>query len=181
MSALATRYAESLFSLALDNDKVSLYKEQIDLVKKSFNDANVLPFFGSSKVSKEEKKELIKNIFNGKLDRYVVNFLYVLVDRGRMVNYKEIFSEFHHLCNESLGIKEGTIETARPLKVELIEELENALSKDGERIELIEVINKSLISGFKISIDNRVIDNSMKQRIQNMEETLKRKDGNLWN
>ena len=181
MSVLATRYAESLFSLALDKNSVSLYKDQIDLIEKCFDDADVIPFFGSSKISKEEKKEMIKKIFDEKIEKYVLNFLYVLVDKGRIVNYKEIFDEFHHMCNEQLNIKEGIIETARPIDKKLIEELEKTLAKKDEKVELKEKINKSLISGFKISFENQVIDNSMKQRIHNMEEMLKRKDGNLWN
>ena len=180
MSVIATRYAESLLSLALEKNCVEKYKEEIALINKSFDDANVLPFFMSSKVSKTQKKELIKNIFEGKIEKYVLNFLYVLIDRERINHYKEIFKEFIHMCNNELNIMEGIIEVSRPLDKELIRELEKALSTNDKKIELHEKINKSLISGFKVTIENKVIDNSMKQRIENMSETLKRKDGNLW-
>ena len=84
-------------------------------------------------------------------------------------------------CKLTLNIKEGIIETPRPLNKDLIKKLEDTLSKDGKKIELYEKINKSLISGFKITIDNHVIDNSLKNKINDLENTLLRKDGNLWN
>ena len=107
--------------------------------------------------------------------------LYVLIDKNRIENYDDIFKEFIHLCNEELNIKEGIIETPRPLNKDLIKKLEDTLSKDGKKVELYEKIDKSLISGFKITIDNHVIDNSLKNKINDLENTLLRKDGNLWN
>lgn len=181
MSLLATRYAESLLFLAIDKDKVELYRDQIELVADSFDLADVKAFFASPRVSKEEKKDLCRSIFKDKLDRYVLNFLYVLIDKNRMVNYEEIFEEFRHQCNRQLDIDEGIIETARPLKEELIKELEDSLSRNGKRVELREKINRSLISGFKISFADRIIDNSMKNKIRNLEDNLLRKDGSLWN
>ena len=181
MSLLAARYAESLLSLAIEKDKVELYRDQIELIADSFDMADVKAFFASSKVSKDEKKELCRNIFADSVDKYVLNFLFVLIDRNRMVNYREIFAEFRHQCNRQLDIDEGIIETARPLKEELIKELEDSLSRNGKRVELREKINRSLISGFKISFADRIIDNSMKNKIRNLEDNLLRKDGSLWN
>lgn len=177
MSVLANRYAEGFFSLASEHNKVALYKEQIDFVRECFDKANCLEFFKSYKVSKEDKKNLIKNIFKSDLDQYVLNFLNLLVDKNRMAYYDEIFVEFHKLCNDSLKIKEGIIETARDLDEKSIEELENSLSDGTYKVVLIPKINKSVISGFRIILDDKVIDNTMKQRIKNMEEILKRKDG----
>ena len=95
--------------------------------------------------------------------------------------YDEIFKEFIHECNDELNIIEGIIETPRPLNKDLIKQLEEVLSKDGKVVELKEKINKSLISGFKITIDNHVIDNSLKNKINDLKDTLLRKEGGLWN
>ena len=177
MSILADRYAEGFFALALEKNLVEEYKKQIDFVKETFDDADILPFFKSYKVSKETKKELIENSFKDSLDKYVFNFLDLLIDKNRVIYYDEIFDKFHKLCNENLNIKEGIIETAREIDDSLIRKLETSLSKDGYLVILKPKINKSLISGFCITFDDKVIDNSMKQKINKMEEMLKRKDG----
>ena len=53
-------------------------------------------------------------------------------------------------------------------------------SKDGQKIELTQKINKSLISGFKIKFDDYVIDDSMKFKIDNLRETLNRNGEQSW-
>lgn len=178
MSVVATRYAEGLYSLALDKDSVGKYLNEIDLIKESFDNSNIIELFKSYKVSKKDKKDMLDSIFKDKIDDYVLNFLDLLIDKNRIVYYDDIFKEYHKLANEHLGIKEGTIETVRPIDQTLKKQLEDSLSSDKYKVVLIEKINKDLISGFRINLDDKVIDNTMKQRIDKMEEILKRKDGN---
>ena len=85
------------------------------------------------------------------------------------------------MCNQYLGIKEGILETARPFTAENVKAIEEALSKEGQKVELKTRINESLISGFKVIFDDRVIDSSMRNKINKMNEMLLRKDVSLWN
>lgn len=178
MSVVATRYAEGLYSLALDKNSVEKYLNEVDLINQSFLDANVIELFKSYKVSKKEKKDMLESIFKGKIDDYVLNFLELLIDKNRIVYYEDIFKEYHKLANNYLGIKEGIIESVRPIDNDLLKQLEDSLSDDKYKVVLKQKINKDLISGFRINIDDKIIDNTMKQRIDKMEEILKRKDGN---
>ena len=178
MSLVANRYAEGLFDLALEKNAIEKYKANLDTVKNVFDEVdNIKAFFASERISKEDKKKLIKDSFDSKLEKDVLHFLYLLVDKKRIVYYDDIVTSYNHLANEELNIIEGTIESPRPLDKEKIKELEKVLAKNGEKIELKQKINKSLISGFKIKLDNKVIDASMKDRINKMHNVLSRKEG----
>ena len=182
MSQVANRYAEAFYSLVLSENKVEEYKNDIDLVKSALDGVEgIKEFLASVKVGKEEKKKVLKDCLEGKVSKYTLNFLYVLVDKNRAVKYPEIFKEFRHLCNLELGIKEGVIESARPLDETKIKELEETLSKDGQKVELINKIDKTLISGFRVVFENEIIDGSMKEKIKKMNDMLLRKDVSLWN
>lgn len=182
MNQVAKTYAEAMFTLALDVDSVEKFKQDVKLVEASFDEVEgVNKFLASVKVAKADKKEVFNSSFKGKIAEEVINFLNVLVDRGRIALYKDIFHEFYHLCNEQLGIKEGVVETARPLAEGKIAELEKALSKDGVKVELKAKLNTTLISGFRIIFDDKIIDTSMKKKINQMNEMLLRKDVSLWN
>ena len=180
MSLIAARYAESLIAIAIENNSVSEYKEQIIELNEIFSNSEIDDFFKASRISKEEKKNLIKNIFNDKLDKYILNFLYLLIDKNRIIHYKDIFNEFIKLANDNLNIVEGTIEVAHKVDDSLIKQLENSLSDNDYDVELKQIINEELISGFKINIDNRVIDNSLRNRSDNLKQSLLRKDGAQW-
>lgn len=177
MDLVASRYAESFFSLGLDKKCVEEYKNDLKLVKNIFSDVNnTKEFFLCERITKDEKKKLIKDTLANVVNKDTLNFLLLLVDKGRIGRYEDIIKAYIKLANDELNIKEGVIESVRPLAKDKIEELEKVLSKDGIEVELKQKINKSLISGFKISFDNEVIDASMKDRIDKLHNMLSRKD-----
>ena len=176
MSLVAKRYSEAFFSLALDKNKVSEYKEDLKLVLDTIKgvDSNDL-FFASEKITKQEKKDLIEKSFNEKISVDAKNLLKLLVDKGRMGYITEIAEDYFHLANENLNICEGLIESVRPIDETRIKELETLLAKNGQTVVLKQKINKSLISGFRITLNNEVIDGSMKSKIDQMQDLLSRK------
>ena len=204
MSTLAKRYAEALLSLAVRQDKVALIKEDIDLCRKTFSemlfslDLNVqngegqekkhiyadvkglTNFFKNTRLSRETKNEIVRTCLEDKVDHTTMQFLYVLIEKNRITYADEIFAEFRLQANRELGIKEGIIESVRPLDADKLKELEKVLSTDKERVVLIPKINDSLISGFKITFENEVIDRSMAEKINKMTKMLNGKEDEPW-
>ena len=176
MSLVAKRYSEAFFSLALDKNKVSEYTEDLKLVLDTFKGVDSIDlFFASEKITKQEKKDLIEKSFNEKISVDAKNLLKLLVDKGRMGYITEIAEDYFHLANENLNICEGLIESVRPIDETRIKELEALLAKNGQTVVLKQKINKSLISGFRITLNNEVIDGSMKSKIDQMQDLLSRK------
>ena len=181
MSIIARRYAEAFFSLSLDNNCVEKNKTELKEINKLFLDVdNLKNFFLSEQISKNDKKQLLTNSLQNEVSKDTLNFLLLLVDKNRIGIYDEIINEYIHLANNELNIKEGIIESVRPLDEKKIIELEKSLSKDGQDVELKQKINKSLISGFKIKFDNYVIDGSMKSKLDKLQESISRKGDQSW-
>lgn len=182
MSVVASRYAEAFFSLGLDKDCVKEFKDELNIVKDIFSDVeNLNEFFISERVAKADKKKIITGALENHVCKDTLNLFMLLVDKGRISYYEEIIDSYIHLANDELNIKEGIIESVRPLDKDKVKELEEALSKDGQKVELKQKINKALISGFKIKFDHEVIDASMKEKIDKMQELISRKGGQSWN
>lgn len=170
MSEIASNYAEALLSVAIDNDKVKKFKDELSLINEIFKNVDGFNvFFANVKISKNEKKQLLEDSFKGKIDQLLLNFLKVLVDRTRITMYDEIFKEYRKVANKQLNIKEGVVESARPLSDSQIKTLEKSL---GDNVELYPRINANLISGFKIILDNQIIDVSMREKIDNLSSML---------
>ena len=80
MSLVAKRYSEAFFSLALDKNKVSEYKEDLKLVLDTFKGVDSIDlFFASEKITKQEKKDLIEKSFNEKISVDAKNLLKLLM------------------------------------------------------------------------------------------------------
>lgn len=172
MSQLTERYAVALFELAQENDCVISWQSQAKLVINSIPEDSER-FFQSILVSRDEKKEVLQKGFSKSVDDLLMNFLCLLVDKGRFHYVKGILNNFNSLCNQSRNIEEGILYTARPYEASQIEEIEKALSQQrGKVCELKNKIDQRLISGFKIMIENEVIDSSMQNSIHSLKREL---------
>ena len=200
MSVLGKRYAEALLSLAIKEDKVEKTKKDLDLAKELFSSLNIkmdigidndkynlkesvvtqaeglYSFLKNVKLSKETKIDLVKSCLGDKVDDLSLQFIYILIEKNRISYYEEIFDEYHKMANHELNIKEGIIESVRPLDDKKIKELEDLLSNDKEKVVLIPRLNDDLISGFKITFEHEVIDVSMQEKIRKMTEMLSGKE-----
>ena len=68
----------------------------------------------------------------------------------------------------------ATVETAFPLSGEQKDKLSKKLQKEhNKKIMIEELVNKSLIAGIKIHVNNQVIDHSIKFRVNAMREQIK--------
>ena len=173
MSSAAHRYAEAFFELAEELNKVDAWKQQMDQVACVMESVPELKgFFGAVKITDEEKKQLLIKSFEGRIDETCLNFLCLLTDKKRINEVSLILREFHSLCNAHNGIEEGTVLCARPLSEAQIKELEDSFKVRGRNVELTQRVDESLISGFKIVLDDEVIDASMKSKIARMKNEL---------
>ncbi|MCI5774688.1 MAG: ATP synthase F1 subunit delta [Erysipelotrichaceae bacterium] len=170
----ATRYAQGLFDLALERQKISIWQQQMRLVRQVFTkDETLKNFFMNYQISKDEKKAVISKAFAQKVDKEVINFLCLLIDKHRFKAVVEIAKNFNTLCNEHDGIKEGIIYAPYELDDEQISLIEQTISKKvGAKVALEGQVNKTLIKGIKVVVDDMIFDDSMRYKIETLKETL---------
>lgn len=171
---IAERYAQGLFELARESNTVREKKEQAELILKAIADNPELTvFLRAVKVTKEEKKNLIAEVFKDAADQETINLIKLLLDKGRIGYFREIFTEYVRLADAELGIATATVESARELKAEDIERIRKALiRKTGREIVMKTKINPDLIAGIKVTVGNNVTDITMKTKIDSMKEAL---------
>ncbi|MFV0479027.1 MAG: ATP synthase F1 subunit delta [Anaerorhabdus sp.] len=172
MSQLVERYAVALFELAQENECVVKWQTQANLMSLSIPKESTV-FFQSSLIEKEEKKEVLKKAFSTTVDGLLLNFMLLLIDKNRFQYINGILDKFNKLCNQFRKIEEGIIYSARPFTENQIQEIEKAFSlQRGNQCALINKIDERLISGFKVMVENEVIDLSMKKSIESMKYEL---------
>ncbi len=93
------------------------------------------------------------------------NFLKLLQKNGDMSRAKEILAQAEDLFIKKTGRRKVVLETARRMKAKQREVLESALQK-GDIIE--EKINKELLAGVKIIINDEQLDMSMQSKLQKL-------------
>ena len=172
MSKVADRYAEALFAVAKSENQLLEYVAQAKLVLNSF-DEKWLRFFNASKISRTEKKNVLKNGYATSVNRYFLNFMNILIDKNRINLILEIMNKFIGVCNQELNIKLAYVYAPRKITLAQTELIQKGLEEKFQaKIEIIEKIDPSLISGIKVVVENQVIDSSLKTRIDNLKDDL---------
>ena len=177
MSVVGDRYAESLFDLAKEENKVTQYLDDIKLVGEVLDsDPQIVQFFNHVLIENDKKIQLLDQSFKGNVDQYVLNFLKLLVQSRRIRYIDDIVKSYINLSNQYLGIKEGMIYTPYELTDQQIQDIEKAISqKENKKVTLKVSIDPSLLGGIKVQIANRIYDGTIKNKVEMLKKELLRK------
>ena len=177
MSVIGDRYAESLFDLAKEENKVTQYLDDIKLVGEVLgSDPQIVQFFNHVLIENEKKIQLLDQSFKGNVDQYVLNFLKLLVQSRRIRYIDDIVKSYIKLSNQYLGIEEGMIYTLYELTDQQIQDIEKAISKkENKKVTLKLSIDSSLLGGIKVQIANRIYDGTIKNKVEMLKKELLRK------
>lgn len=169
------RYAQALFEVAAELDKLEIFKEEINAVSTIFESEEKLKtVFEHPKLSKDEKKDIVNAIFKEKVSDEILNLMYIVVDKGREKYIKDISKEYTALSNEKQGIIEAKAITAVAMEdSEKIELQENLSKKFGKKVILTNIVDESVIGGVLVRVEDKVIDSSIKGKLEMIEKSLK--------
>ncbi len=173
MNQIAQTYAEALFSLGLEDKKLSKLQDEGKALSEIIHDnEDFLLLIDSRFMSREERQDIASKILKD-FDEDIVNFVKVLIANNRTNYIKDVLEAFNSLCNEYKGVKEGLIYSAFPLNKNIINKIKNKISQiEGMDVELISRIDPSLIGGVKVVINSRVYDGSIKNQLEKMQIDL---------
>ena len=179
MEQVSQRYAVALFELANELHCQDDWQKEMRSVKELFEtNTDFLKVLCHYRVTKEEKKDIIQKTFSGKLDKNIVNFFMLLVDKRRINNIIGICNAFNTLCNDAKNVKEGIVYSVNELSKDEIKRVEEAISQNlGYTVELHNKLNADLISGVRVVVGDVVFDGSMRNRLNSLTSELLKKAG----
>ena len=173
-NVIAQTYALSLFEVAEEEKKEELLLSQLEeICALAQEHPQFLQLLSSPMVSKEERAKLVDEAFEGQVDLYLLNFLKILAEGGRIQNLPEIEKEYRELYYLRENIEEVVATTAVPMSEEMQKKLTEKLEKStGKKILLKNQIDKSLIGGVVLKIGNRQMDDSVKSRLEGIRRQI---------
>ena len=178
MHELTSRYAQALFSLKRDSDKVEEAQKEIkELIKVIKDNPDFLTLLNAPYIDKEERIKIVDKVFTS-VDEDIKNLIKIVIENNRALYLLQIFEDFNSLANEYRGVKEGLVYSAMPISDKEIEKITKTISEIEKcPIELKNIIDPSLIGGVKVVINDHIYDGTIKHHIENMKLTLLKKEG----
>ena len=172
--SLLKHYAQAFFSLGKEKDKVEVYKNDLDFISNVFKSApDITKFLASPMILKKEKDEMLEKNLKPNIDIASFGFLQVLIKKKVIAYFEEIKQEYDHLYNEEKGILEGKIYTPFILSEKTMDELKEMFFKKlGKKVEFKTLIDKNVIAGMRIYINDVLYDYSIDTKLNQIKQKL---------
>ena len=163
-------YGTALMEAARDIGKEQQILEEAQAVSELLkNEPDLHKFINYPAVSAEEKKDVLKNIFEGRICEELLNFIYILVDKRRTMNFERIIKVYKSLIEHEEGYSYGTVYTVTKLSDDRLAELEQQTSKLLQmNVKLENEIDPKLLAGFKILVEGKIIDASYRKKFDEL-------------
>lgn len=174
-SRVSRRYAKALLSLGQEDGRYEEYgrnlQEFSDFCKKNKDFFQVI---SNRLFSAEDRKKILDVVLQKTtFSDTVKNFLRLLIDKNRVSGIHELKDYYLKLTDELSDVSRAEIITARPLKKEVVDRLEKALSGLTSKKVITEVKEDgSLIGGLVVKIGDLVLDGSVKAQLAGLRASL---------
>lgn len=169
-------YGEALFDLALEDGTLTTIIEEVNIVKEAIAvNPDLLKLLSHPKINKEEKISVIENIFKGRVSDSLVGFLVIIVQKDRYDDLDGIFEYFIAKVREYKNIGVASVTSAVELTEEQKKQVEQKLLQTTKysQFELSFYVDKNLIGGLVIRIGDRVVDSSIRTKLQMLAKDLR--------
>ncbi len=174
---ITKRYAQTLLLIAEENNATADFVEGLTIIE---NEVNISPMvqyaWFKDQLTREEKKAVVTKFLEKRIHPLLLNFLNLLVDKGREEYLLEIIKEFRNTANEQTGMLDVKVGTAFELSDDERERLRNALSKvTGRDVHVEHEVVPEIIGGVVLKINDKVFDSSVLKRLSLLQRELKGK------
>lgn len=175
MTEHARVYGGSLYDLALEEKLTDAILEEMREIKQIFREnPDYLKLLCEPSIKKGERTDLIEKAFGAQAERYLVNFLKILCERGLLNEYEGCVAEYTKRYNEDNGIAEATVTSAVALDEDQKKALTEKLKKvSGKEISLETKVNPNVLGGLKVELEGKELDGTVSGRLGDISRKLK--------
>ncbi len=174
---VARRYAKSLILISQEMGTLEQVHEDVLLVRNTIEESRDLGLLLKSPIVNSGKKRVIlEAVFGDRVSEIMTKFFQILIRKGREKFLFEITKQFHLQYNDINSIEMAEVQTPFALTEELRQKfigvVKEVSGKSG--VELEETVNEELIGGYVLRIRDRQIDDSVRSRLNELAQALKK-------
>lgn len=184
-SEVAKRYAEAMVSID-GVDRLEL-EGNLERILKAFDQEESLKlFYESPRIDSRAKHNVLDKAFSGKIGQYALNLLHVLVEKDRESLLAEIYEAIVIENNRYAGRIRAFITTAVDISQDesITKDIQQnilsvkdrfGLEKENLQVSLVPKVNKDLLGGIIIRIDDYLWDASVSTQLKRLKTNMKGK------
>jgi len=172
---VAAPYARALFDFSVEKNIMHQITADFQNLDIFFNEnPELIEYLSNPVVKQEAKREILAKTLKSQINTETFKFLMVLVDRDRINLLTAVINNYLELVYQTASIKMVEVSTASAFTnlqkntlIQKLKELTNA-----REIRLVINVDPSLIGGFLIRTESKIIDFTIKNQLQQLAKHL---------
>ena len=175
VSKVAEPYAEALLDLAKSNDALKETTNDMNIVSQFLANSNDLKkFLANPLITRDAKKNVVKDILGEQIDPNTLKFIMLLVDRNRIAFLDGVAQKFLELSYKQESIEVAKVISSVQLSAQQQKNLAEKLKgiTGAKQIKLALKVDPQLIGGFTIEIGSKMIDTSIRGQLKQISSLL---------
>lgn len=176
VSGLSGRYALAIFDLANENNALQAVEADFAGIRTLLNESDDFGTLVSSPVitSEDQVKGVAAISEKAGLNALTSKFLGVLAANRRLTSLTSILDAFDRLVADQRGEISASVTSAAKLTAAQAKELQkNLKSALGQDVAIEQIVDESLLGGLKVKVGSRMIDSSLKTKLDNLAIAMK--------
>ncbi|MFA6209963.1 MAG: ATP synthase F1 subunit delta [Candidatus Obscuribacterales bacterium] len=174
LQGIASSYAEAVLDLSTQNAQEENVLNELKLINTVFaSDKDMSVIINHPAIRANQKKEILRTVFSGKVSELTDNLINLLADKRRLDLLPFIETGFRELLNKRKNIVSATLTCSEPMADSNVANIKAQLTEHlGKRLELDVKVDSSLIGGVVLRLGDQVIDGSLNGRLKALEKAL---------
>jgi len=166
------RYAQAAFELALERNELESWQKSLEKIAELTSDQELMPLLENPRLPFAVKKSLLQKRL-GEINLLAANLALLLTSKGLLRLAGDISKQYSYLLDVHRGIERAEVIAALALSDQDREAISRRLGEIVERKVVVDAqVDSSIIGGFIARIGDRLIDGSIRQRLEALKKNL---------
>lgn len=171
--AAARRFADAAFQVALANNELDRWREDLALAATTLAQPDVAGVVANPAIPLAQRHALVARLLDGRIGPSALRLVNLLVARGRADQLGRVADEYVRLHNTHRGVVMATVTSAAPLTdAEASAIRDRVAAMTGTTVEIRAEVDPSLIGGLTVQVRDRLLDASIRGRLERLRDQL---------
>ena len=168
----ARRYADAAFEIGRSERTLDAWERDLDRLSTALADRELRSLLEHPAVAFADKERVLRRVVSD-VGPEALNLVLLMVRRGRPRAIARMAERFGELVRRERGVALAEIRTALPLEeTQRVAVSERLAELTGDKIQINEVVDESLIGGITVRIGDRLYDASVRNRLERLRARL---------
>lgn len=174
---LIDTYTEALWSAANSHGRSSAIREEAEGLAVAVRTGELIKlFFEGNGTSRDQRSELLKKVFEGKVDELLSNFVQVLNNHDRLYLFGDILVAYQKFDDAKQGRVDVDVTSAYSLSPAQLANIEGVIrNRLGKVPRFHQKLDATLLGGMVVRVGDMVWDQSSKSKLNRLTQLLEEK------